>query len=184
MAKIFTPQVFTEISNLVSQGFSAAEIADKIGCKLNSLRVKCSQQGICLRRQSKLAHEGGSQERLTIKLSGATAVRLLQQAGKQGVSGTRFAAALLEAIVRDNLYDAVIDQEVGSPRLPKDIRQGSGRTHRTSAGPRALARSIRETVPTADVGLATDAHHRPAFSPASGSDLLRPRWRNRSGDRA
>jgi hypothetical protein len=117
MAKIFTPQVFAEILNLVGHGFSAAEIANRIGCKLSSLRVKCSQQGICLRRHSKRGSEV-PQERLTIKLSGSTALRLQQQAGKKGVSGTRYAAALLEAIVRDNLYDAVIDQEAAIRPAP------------------------------------------------------------------
>jgi hypothetical protein len=119
MAKIFTPQGFAEILDLVGRGFSAAEIANKIGCTLNSLRVKCSQHGICLRR-SKFGTEIRSQARLTIKLSGATALRLQEQAGKQGVSGVQFAAALLEAIVRDDLYDAVIDQEVSvRPALRK-----------------------------------------------------------------
>jgi hypothetical protein len=127
MAKIFTPQVYVEISNLVAQGLSAAEIADRIGCTLNSLRVKCSQQGICLRRQSRLSSEDRPQGRLTVKLSGNTAVRLQEQAAKQGISGTRFAAALLEAVVRDNLYDAVIDQEIGSRGATKGA--GSGLDH-------------------------------------------------------
>jgi hypothetical protein len=111
MAKIFTPQVYLEISNLVAQGCSAAEIADKIGCKLTSLRVKCSQQEISLRRESKFSSESRPLGRLTVKLSRHAAVRLQQQAGKQKVSGTKLVEALLEAIVRDNLYDAVIDQD-------------------------------------------------------------------------
>ena|SRR5258708_15796546 len=130
MAKIFTPQVFAQISSLVAQGVGAAEIADKIGCTLNSLRVKCSQEGICLRRQSERAPEGGTQGRLTIKLSGDTAVRLQRQAGKQGVSGAKFAVALLEAIVRDNLYNAVIDQDVVGRWATKGI---GNRLHHTSS---------------------------------------------------
>jgi hypothetical protein len=111
MAKIFTPQIFEQISNLVAQGVGAAEIAQKIGCTLNSLRVKCSQQGICLRRRSKVPSEGKPQERLPIKLPGDIAVLLHQQAWERGVSAPRFAAALLETILRDNLCDAVIDQD-------------------------------------------------------------------------
>jgi hypothetical protein len=114
MSKIFTPQVFSEISNLVAQGFSAAEIADKVGCKLASLRVKCSQQGIRL-RQPKPGSESKPRERLTVRLFGDIALRLEQQAEKQGKSSTEFAAVLLEAIVRDNLYEAVIDQDVVGP---------------------------------------------------------------------
>jgi hypothetical protein len=111
MSKIFTPEVFSKISNLVAQGFGAAEIADKVGCKLSSLRVKCSQQGIRL-RQSKTGSESKPRERLTVRLFGDIALRLEQQAQKRGKAGTEFAAALLEAIVRDNLYEAVIDQDV------------------------------------------------------------------------
>jgi hypothetical protein len=128
MARIFTPQVFSEIRNLVAQGWSAAEIAERIGCTLNSLRVKCSQQGICLRRQSKLASTEGPNGQLTIKLSGNTAVLLQQQAGKQGISGTRFATVLLEAIVRDNLYDAVIDQEIRGDEKSRGARPGRATT--------------------------------------------------------
>jgi hypothetical protein len=119
MAKIFTPQVYLEISNLVAQGCCAAEIADKIGCKLTSLRVKCSQQGISLRRESKLPSENRPLGRLTVKLSRHAAVRLQQQAEKQKVSGAKLVAALLEAIVRDNLYEAVIDQDSVKPRPPR-----------------------------------------------------------------
>ena len=131
MAKIFTPQVFARISSLVAQGVGAAEIADRIGCTLDSLRVKCSQQGISLRRRSRLALVGTPQGRLTIKLCDDTAVLLQQQATKQGISGPRFAAALLEAIVRDNLYDAVIDQDVVGRRATKENWK------RDSTGPRA-----------------------------------------------
>jgi predicted HicB family RNase H-like nuclease len=121
MSKIFTPQVFVKILNLVDQGFSAAEIAEKVGCTLNSLRVKCSQQGICLRRRAKFGPGITRPERLTVRISGNVAVRLEQQAGKQGISGTKFAANLLEAIVRDNLYDAVIDQDVVGRLVTDDI---------------------------------------------------------------
>jgi hypothetical protein len=75
MPKIFTPQVFSEISNLVAQGFSGAEIADKVGCKLASLRVKCSQEGILL-RQSRPGSESKSRERLSVRLFGDIALRL------------------------------------------------------------------------------------------------------------
>jgi hypothetical protein len=129
MAKIFTPQVYLEISYLVAQGSSAADIADKIGCKLTSLRVKCSQQGISLRRESKFPPESRPLGRLTVKISRHAAVRLQQQAGKQKLSGTKLAAALLEAIVRDNLYDAVIDQDSVNrwPPRPKSSTDLQGR---------------------------------------------------------
>ncbi len=121
MHKIFTPEVFDQIAKLAAQGFSAAEIAAKVGCTLNSLRVKCSHHGICLRRRSKSCPEGRSPGRLTIKLSGDTATLLQQEADKQGVSSTKFAASLLEAIVRDKLYEAVIDQDAVGPWVTRSV---------------------------------------------------------------
>jgi hypothetical protein len=107
--KIFTPEVITEISNLVARGFSAAE---PIGCTLSSLRVTCSRHGISLRR-SKSAAERRLQGRLAVELFGDTAALLQREAEKRGISSAKFAASLLETIVRDNLYDAVIDQDIG-----------------------------------------------------------------------
>jgi hypothetical protein len=41
-------------------------------------------------------------------------MRLHRKARNQGITGPRLAAAVLEAVVQDNLYDAVIDREVAS----------------------------------------------------------------------
>jgi hypothetical protein len=116
--RIFTPQVFSRISDLVDQGLGAAEIADTIGCNLGSLRVRCSQQGISLRRHSRprVASQSKPQGQLTICLRGSAAVHLYQQASKRGISASRFVVALLEAIVQDNLYEAVIDDDTAGGR--------------------------------------------------------------------
>jgi hypothetical protein len=116
-ARIFTPSVLSEISNLVAKGLSPAEIAEKIGCSLGTLRVKCSQHGISLRRRCNDAgpnSEGRPHARIVIQLSSGAAFRLQQKAQNQGTTGSRLAAAVLEAVVQDNLYDAVIDREVAS----------------------------------------------------------------------
>jgi hypothetical protein len=49
--RIFTPTALAQVKSLVNQGASAAAIADEIGCTLGTLRVKCSQLGISLRRR-------------------------------------------------------------------------------------------------------------------------------------
>jgi len=131
MAKIFTPQAFEQISALVAQGVGAAEIAQKVGCTLNSLRVKCSQQGICLRQRSRVSSKGKPQDHLTIRLPGDIAVLLHQQAWKRGVSAPRFAVALLEVILRDNLCNAVIDQDAVGPWAVPEIGNGLDRPPRT-----------------------------------------------------
>ena len=114
-ARIFSPLVLLQISKLVDRGLTAAEIAEEVGCTIGTLRVKCSQHGISLRRcfndpATNLRNKAYAQ--IVIQLSRSIAVRLQQVARVQGITGSRLAAVLLEAVVQDNLYDAVIDREI------------------------------------------------------------------------
>ena len=121
-AGIFSPPVLSQISKLVAEGLSAAEIAEKIGCTLGTLRVKCSLNGISLRRsreESAMNSERKPHTRIVIHLGRSAAVRLQQTAQNRGTTGPRLAAALLEAIVQDNLYDAVIDREIGASDIDR-----------------------------------------------------------------
>jgi hypothetical protein len=102
---MFSAAVFAQIATMVDQGLSATQIAVRIGCTIGTLRVKCSHYGLSLRRRA--ADEPKS---LNIKLSHDVALQLNRQARKERVSGTKLAADLIEAIVRDQLYDAVIDR--------------------------------------------------------------------------
>ena len=57
MARIkFAPVVIPQISSWVDAGFSTREIAEKIGCTLGTLRVRCSQLGISLRHDGRDKH--------------------------------------------------------------------------------------------------------------------------------
>jgi transposase-like protein len=47
---ILTQAALARVASLVDNGRSAAEIASEIGCTLGTLRVRCSQYGISLRR--------------------------------------------------------------------------------------------------------------------------------------
>ena len=49
---ILTQAALAHVTGLVDQGRSAAEIASEIGCTLGTLRVRCSQLGISLRRRA------------------------------------------------------------------------------------------------------------------------------------
>ena len=127
--KIFSPLVLSQIATLVDQGVSPADIADRIGCKLSTLRVRCSQHGISLRRSVELSGELNNERRarLVIQLSSATLVGLHRQAQQDGISGARLAAALLEAVVRDELYEAVIDHEGLELRNCQQVLSAAGR---------------------------------------------------------
>jgi DNA-binding CsgD family transcriptional regulator len=49
---ILTKAALDRVTRLVNQGRSAAEIADELGCTLGTLRVRCSQHRISLRRRT------------------------------------------------------------------------------------------------------------------------------------
>jgi hypothetical protein len=84
---------------LIDQGLSDLEIATRIGCTVGTLRVRCSQLKISLRRHAKVV------------LPQAILDQLIQRAELMGVSTTTLAADLLEEIARDDLYDAVLDRD-------------------------------------------------------------------------
>ena len=49
---ILTQAALARVASLVDEGRSAAEIASELGCTLGTLRVRCSQHGISLRRRA------------------------------------------------------------------------------------------------------------------------------------
>jgi hypothetical protein len=84
---------------LIDQGFSDVEIANRLGCTVGTLRVRCSQLKISLRRSGKVI------------LPQAILDQLLDRAALMGVSAATLAADLLEEIARDDLFDAVLDKD-------------------------------------------------------------------------
>jgi len=109
----FSPVVLAQITLLVDQGLSPKDIAEKIGCKLGTLRVKCSQHGISLRRRRSVdgAKRREARAQVVILLTHKAIDSLERIAKRKGTSRTKFVALLLETIARDDLYDAVLDSE-------------------------------------------------------------------------
>jgi hypothetical protein len=109
----FSPLVLAQITLLVDRGLSPKDIAEKIGCKLGTLRVRCSQHGISLRRNRKadVAKRREARAQLVILLTQNAIDSLQRMAKRKGTSRARFVALLLETIARDDLYDAVLDGE-------------------------------------------------------------------------
>ena len=79
--------------------------------------------------------------RIVIPLSWDAAMRLQHKARNQGITGPRLAAAVLEAVVQDNLYDAVIDREVAS-----EIDRADTVAHFNKSAPSAGSRRRRAEV--------------------------------------
>ena len=138
--KILTPPVVASIRSWLEQGFSADEIARKVGCTTGTLRVRCSQLKISFRRSARavaIARLVGRQQslsypqrdrlskqkkrsaaemdrsrkgRLLVTISQKTLKLLQTRAALTGLSDSRLAETLLEKIAQDNLYDAVLDE--------------------------------------------------------------------------
>ncbi|MBR1125406.1 hypothetical protein JQ628_28060 [Bradyrhizobium lablabi] len=102
---ILTPEVLAGIPALIAQGMGKAEIAERLGCKQSTLKVRCSNAGISLRERKRIGLRGGE----TLTLSHEALASLKVRAAAMGSSVTRLAGDLLEMIARDNLYDAVLD---------------------------------------------------------------------------
>jgi len=87
------------IRTLIDQGLSDLEIANRMGCTVGTLRVRCSQLKVSLRRPAKVV------------LPQSILDQLERRAALMGVSTVSLAADLLEEIARDDLYDAVLDRD-------------------------------------------------------------------------
>jgi len=130
MAKrlLFTPAVRTQIGPWVRDGVSPAEVAQRIGCTVGTLRVRCSELGISLKhsgarsqkhnRSFVRTHPHTPMEQppvqnawLKITLNERTMERFERTATSTGRSSAALATALLEKIVHDGLYEAVLDEE-------------------------------------------------------------------------
>lgn len=109
--RILTKAVLATIPEMVAQGnMRADDIAEKLGCNIGTLKVRCSQAKISLRPPGSRRGRPRTDER-TIRVSEAALALLQRRAALTGKSETTLARELLETIARDNLYDAVLDPE-------------------------------------------------------------------------
>ena len=130
---ILTKDVMAGIPVLVQQGLNAEAIAARLGCTAGTLKVRCSQAQISLRAPKEVkvvplvplvpapeSPKPPKQKRsyahafalpTTLQLSRVAMSRLRERAEAMGVTEAALAATLLEMIVQDDLYDAVLDTE-------------------------------------------------------------------------
>jgi hypothetical protein len=105
---ILTKDVMAGIPVLVAQGMKAPAIADRLGCKLGTLKVRCSQVGISLRRPGAGPGRGRGRA-IAMRLSDAALARFRKHAAAIGVREAKLASDLMEVIAQDDLYDAILD---------------------------------------------------------------------------
>lgn len=127
-AVVFTQAVIGQIAPWVRDGVGAVGIAQRIGCTVGTLRVRCSQLGISLKRpEPRLApcaqtvrapprrtRIGPVAASFEVTLNQPFLDQFEGSARARGLSSAALAQALLEVIVRDGLCEAVLDE--GSPR--------------------------------------------------------------------
>ena len=105
---ILTKDLMAGIPVLVQQGLNAEAIAARLGCTVGTLRVRCSQNHISLRRPGTPRGRGRGRS-IAIQLSSTALDRFRKRAAATGVSEVKLATDLLEVIAQDDLYDAVLD---------------------------------------------------------------------------
>src|SRR6516225_12086184 len=107
---------------LVDEGLSAREIAGRVGWTIGTLRVRCSQLKISLRRSGK-----SKSHMCAFAVPSAIFGQLQHQATLMGISESELATDLLKTIVQDDLCDAVLDREVAeAPLVPHCLPRSLG----------------------------------------------------------
>ena len=116
---------------LVQQGLNTEAIAARLGCKVGTLKVRCSQAQISLRvpKEVKVVPlvpvakppKPPKQKRCfafavptTLQLSKVAMSRLRQRAEAIGVDEAELVTKLLEVIAQDDLFNAVLDTAKGA----------------------------------------------------------------------
>jgi hypothetical protein len=113
--RIFTPTSVQTIRELAGQGKNAWEIAAAIGSTTGSVRVKCSQLKIKLRRgrRPRLGQDQPQQSRearMLVYLRPVIHAALKRKAAQMQKTSDELAKMLLETIVATDLYEAVLDK--------------------------------------------------------------------------
>jgi hypothetical protein len=112
--RVFTPQVLAAIPELVALGASSEEIAQRIGCPQKSLIVTCCREGISLRRNPQPKRpKQRPRARRNIMLR-SDVIEAFEQHTPGNDRTVRLVERLLTVIARDNLINAVLDDEVVS----------------------------------------------------------------------
>jgi hypothetical protein len=112
--RVFTPATVETIRELAAQGKTASEIAAAIGSTVGSVRVRCSDFKIKLKRSRRPGLQRTRQRQtrephLVVHMRAAAYAALKRKAAHMEKSADELARVLLEEIVSSDLYEAVLD---------------------------------------------------------------------------
>jgi hypothetical protein len=108
---ILTEEVLATIPPMTRQGMSVSEIAEKLGVKVPTLKVRCSQARISLRRPHQVKPIRQLMLDSVLQLSRETVLKLREWAEPHDITEAQLATLLLEVIARDNLIEAILDRQ-------------------------------------------------------------------------
>jgi hypothetical protein len=113
MKKQLNDEHYAAIPELIAQGKRKSDIAQMFGVKPATLQVLCCKRGISLRPGGPLQPRRNLSlaPGAVLALSEETLRALRMTARKMGLDDVELASSLLEAIVRDNLFQAVLDSD-------------------------------------------------------------------------
>ena len=110
--KVLTQEKYDSVPALLERGMNPGEIAALFGVTPASLQVLCSNRGISLRRGGRRAPRRNlSLANAALDLNQTTLVALREKARTMGMNEAQLISDLLETIVTDDLYGAVLDLE-------------------------------------------------------------------------
>ena len=118
MKRILTKPVLATIPDLAASGLNRHEIAAWLGCKLSTLKVRCSQERVRLpagpRGRRPLAAQ--PQPVVTppelIEVSADTVALFKSEAEAKGTTEREIVERLLRVIATDKLVNAILDEEI------------------------------------------------------------------------
>src|SRR6516225_3440566 len=115
---ILTQAALARVASLVDEGRSAAEIASEMGCTLGTLRVRCSQHGISLRRRATRSREETMTAMDLVPSAAANAV-----VQRKSVAGVH-AVEQSRAVVSESSAETRIELQVLLPQITMEqLRQ-------------------------------------------------------------
>ena len=115
---ILTQAALARVVSLVDGGRSAAEIASELGCTLGTLRVRCSQHGISLRRRPT-----DSRKETVTAMDLAPSVETSAAAPRKSVAQV-YTAEQSRAVVSQSSAEARIELKVLLPQITTEqLRQ-------------------------------------------------------------
>jgi len=118
MAKI-TDEMFARIPELIAQGENRKTIAALYNTTPGSLQVQCSQRKISLMPKVRKNSPRQTLElwpSVPLPLTATALVALRSKAKEMEIDTAQLASRLLQAIVRDNLFVAVLDTDGPTPK--------------------------------------------------------------------